>query len=335
MVGHYNLFYRGNLDMAVNLSKSFAYQFSPLKALRLTNEKYENIETIVSDEAKYWMHLDKPSKALQQKLAKKLAMPKAVRSILFAESVRPRCVKHETGLVMIVQGIQPGKSSDYENVSSLRLWITSNGLVSISHGAIQAVQDLKKTMETLTEPTPMTCLTELLDHVLYYTEETTYLLDEALDKIETNLELTSEASQHIMLARQNIVSLRRYMIPQRDAFMTLAVKIAELSEPAAVTCKELADNMTRQVETLEMLRDRAAIIQDDVTNQLGEVSNRRMYLLTIIMLIFTPAFFVMGLFSMYLPIPGMNSPDTWWGVIGFIFVSSVGLTWLFKKKKWL
>ena len=68
--------------------KSFAYQFDPLVHVRLTNDKYDNIDMLMTDAKPYWMHFEKPSKHLQQQLIKKLAIPKAVRTMLFAEELR-------------------------------------------------------------------------------------------------------------------------------------------------------------------------------------------------------------------------------------------------------
>ena len=77
------------------------------------------------------------------------------------------------------------------------------------------------------------------------------------------------------------------------------------------------------------------IIHDNLANQIAEIANQRVYLLSVIMLLFTPAFFIMGLFSMYIPMPGMYSNVTWWVVCGIIVIVSYTLYFSFKRKKWL
>ena len=181
----------------------------------------------------------------------------------------------------------------------------------------------------------MTCFIHVIENIINSLEDSIYHLDENLNKIESNFEYTEEATLNIMSIRQDIIFIRRYIFPQKDALINLSNKIDFVSDSIRASLKELSEGMLRQVEAIEMLRERAVIIQDNLTNQIGEIANRRMYLLTIIMLIFTPAFFIVGLFSMYLPIPGMNSRLTWWIVDIVILVVSYGLYKLFKVKNWL
>jgi zinc transporter len=281
------------------------------------------------------MHVEKPSKNLQQQLTKRLSIPKAARLILFAPEVRSRCVRVESGYILIVHGVQPSTMIGADDFPTLRFWITKNSILSITTGKIDAVHELQKDMKDIAEPNHMVCFTYLLEYIISYLEDSIYHLDEKLTKVESNFEYTEEATADIMSIRQDVIFLRRYIFPQKDALINLSNKLDFVSDTIKSTLKELSDSMLRQVEAIEMLRERAVIIQDNLTNQIGELANRRMYLLTIIMLIFTPAFFIVSLFSMYVPMPGMDSHLTWWIVDAVIIVVSYGLYKLFKIKNWL
>lgn len=316
--------------------KSFAYQFAPLTHVRLTNDKYDNIDMLVTSPNPYWMHFEKPSKYLQQQLIKKLSIPKAVRTMLFAEELRPCCLKFDNSLFLAIPGTKPSVVGVHEDVPFLRFWLTANGLISVSMENVQSVQDIQVDLKTTQDPTHFYCLSTLIQYIISYSEEVIYQLDEELDKIEADFEATDQTIVSIMNIRQTIVRLRRYILPQRDALTFLANKVTELfSDPSVGTFKDIAETMLRQVDYLEVLRERAIITQDNLTNQLGEISNRRMYILTIVMLIFTPSSYIMGMFSMYLPIPGMYNPITWWVVNIVIIIVTVWLFILFRKKKWL
>ena len=112
--------------------KSFAYQFDPLVHVRLTSDKYDNIDMLMTDAKPYWMHFEKPSKHLQQQLIKKLAIPKAARTMLFAEELRPCCLKFDNSLFLAIPGTKPSAIGVHEDVPFLRFWLTANGLVSVS-----------------------------------------------------------------------------------------------------------------------------------------------------------------------------------------------------------
>lgn len=318
----------------MSMPKNFAYQFDPCQYMSLTKDIYNAIDSVISS-TDYWLHIEKPSKNMQQQLAKKLNIPKPVKLILFAEEVRSRCVRVEGGYVFIVHGVQPSTMAGTDDFPTLRFWITKNAILSIATGKIDAVHELQKDMKDIVEPNHMLCFTYLIEYIISYLEDSIYHLDEKLNKVESNFEYTEEATANIMSIRQDVIFLRRYIFPQKDALINLSNKLDFVPDAIKITLKELSDSMLRQVESIEMLRERAVIIQDNLTNQIGEIANRRMYLLTIIMLIFTPAFFIMSLFSMYVPIPGMDSRFTWWIVDAVIIIVSYGLYRLFKVKKWL
>lgn len=316
--------------------KSFAYQFDPLVHVRLTSDKYDNIDMLMADSKLYWMHFEKPSRHLQQQLIKKLAIPKAVRTMLFAEELRPCCLKFDSSLFLAIPGTKPSAIGIHEDVPFLRFWLTANGLVSVSMEPLQSIQDIQADLKTVQDQGHFYCLSTLIQYIISYSEDITYQLDEELDKIEADFEASEQTIVSIMNIRQTIVRLRRYILPQRDALIFLGNKIGEFAPDAIVTSfKDIAETMLRQVDYLEVLRERAIITQDNLANQIGEISNKRMYLLTALMLISTPAFYIMGIFSMYLPIPGMNNHWTWWVLNAVIIVVTVWLYLLFRRKKWL
>ncbi len=318
-----------------NFYKSFAFQLDSIKLFALTTDIYENIDNLNANKNQYWAHFESPSKNLQQRLSKKFNIPKNVKQILFADESRPRFVKFDNSYLLILQGIDTKSLHSENDFPYLRIWISENRIVSISNRQMQALQDLQLQLKKLETLSLEQCLSTIIEYVIYYIDEATYDLDENLYKIEINRQLSDADAKNIVEIRQNIIQLRRYIKPQRDALINFTTKVIENFPILTLRFKEFNDTMQRYVETVESLQDRAVVVQDKLSNQIGEVANQRMYILTVIMLIFTPAFFIMSLFSMYLPIPGMNSPLTWWAVVVLTFITSAGLFFLFKLKKWL
>lgn len=320
-------------------SKNFAYVFNPLNHVRLHKDVVSNINEWMQSKRPFWMHVEKPSKNLESKICKSLSIPKAARLILFAPEVRSRFVKVDKGFVFVIHSVQSSNMALEEDFPTLRLWITHDSVLSIASKKIQSIDDLHQLLKDPEVPdsdlTPMYCLTNIIDCIIDYLEEVIYQLDEKLYKVESQFQCDDATITKITNIRQDIIYLRRYVNPQRDALINLASKLVFASGYSQTLLKELSDGMQRQVESIEMLRERAVVMQDNLTNQIGEISNRRMYLLTLIMLIFTPAFFIMGLFSESVSIPGMNNPYAWWGINISIVVTSYLLYKILKAKKWL
>jgi zinc transporter len=81
--------------------------------------------------------------------------------------------------------------------------------------------------------------------------------------------------------------------------------------------REFVDRTIHTVEDLDAVRERAAVIHEEIATRLAERMNRTMYLLTVVATLFLPAGLIAGLMGMNVAVPGAG--ETW------SFVLIVGL----------
>ena len=93
--------------------------------------------------------------------------------------------------------------------------------------------------------------------------------------------------------------------------------------------------MTRTVEELDAARDRAAVTQEELASRLTEMTNRRLYVLSIITAVFLPLGFVCALLGVNIGgIPFKSDDWAFWALCA-MFVVGVGLQlWYFRKRGW-
>jgi len=146
--------------------------------------------------------------------------------------------------------------------------------------------------------------------------------DEGLDDIEERLEEGSSLGLRAELAdlRRQIIMLRRYMAPQREALnRILADPPSWLGERERLGFRETADAMQRYVEELDAGRERAAAAIDEIATRLAEAMNRNMYLISIVALIFLPLGFLTGLLGINVGgMPGVEDDRAFWITCGLI-----------------
>src|SRR5690606_18461731 len=71
--------------------------------------------------------------------------------------------------------------------------------------------------------------------------------------------------------RRNAIGLRRYLAPQREALYRLQVEeVVWLSRGDRVGLREITDRTVRFVESLDVIRDRATLLHEDLTAQISE-----------------------------------------------------------------
>lgn len=169
-----------------------------------------------------------------------------------------------------------------------------------------------------------------------------YVEKDYIKKLENLTEevLTAERSKLRSLIsekRREAVIIRRYIVPQRESMARLyREKIGWLDEDDKEYIYEFSNRAIRQIEELDTIRDRAALVQEELNNKINDQMNRTMYILSIVGSIFLPLGFLTGLFGINIGgMPGTES-NTAFAIFSIIMVLIIGVEyWLFKRNDWI
>ena len=130
--------------------------------------------------------------------------------------------------------------------------------------------------------------------------------------------------------------MRRFLAPQRDALDRLNRQSCEwLTEPDAHSLRQESDRITRYLEDLDLAKERAIVLQEELLSQIAQEQNSRMYVLSVVAAIFLPLTFVTGLLGMNVGgLPGLESKLGFVWSVFVMAVAAVGLVVFFRWKKW-
>lgn len=100
--------------------------------------------------------------------------------------------------------------------------------------------------------------------------------------------------------------------------------------------RETADQLTRYVEDLDALRERAAVTQEELTVRLADRMNRTMYVLSLVATVFLPLGFLTGLLGVNLGgIPGSDNQLAFFVFCALLAIIAGVELLFFLRKKWL
>ncbi|MEQ9122665.1 MAG: CorA family divalent cation transporter, partial [Alphaproteobacteria bacterium] len=121
--------------------------------------------------------------------------------------------------------------------------------------------------------------------------------------------------------------------PQRDALSTLAIEeLPWLGSGERGRLREATDRITRLAEELDAIRDRAAVVHDQIVEQRGEAMNRSMLILAVVAAIFLPLGLLTGLLGINVGgVPGADTSWAFWAVCGLLGVATLFQIWLFRR----
>ena len=102
------------------------------------------------------------------------------------------------------------------------------------------------------------------------------------------------------------------------------------------TASTLADRFARMAEELESIRERAAIVHDELTDLRAEELDKRGLVIAIVAFVFLPLTFLTGLLGMNVEgIPYAKEPWAFWGVVGVCLLVGMGVIGYFVWRRWL
>jgi len=250
-------------------------------------------------------------------------IPVAAGKSLVADETRPRVEvfgsNGHVGTLINLRGANLNEGVDEQTVV-LRGWVEAGRLETFERYPIMTARDIAALAgrETLTVGNVVSMLAatliERLEPLVDELDDRLYVLeDQAIDP-DACMDRGELSRVH-----REVISLRRYLAPQREAMVRLSKGEGLPFEKGDLTrVKEASNHLARLVEDLDAAHERAQSARSEAAAQLEEASNRKLYVFTLVTIVFLPLSFLTGVFGMN--VGGLPWTDTARG-----FVYAVGL----------
>lgn len=300
----------------------------------------EQLDAWTPEQGLLWLHLDYTDAPSRDWLEQESDLPALAVESLLAENTRPRAAMLGEHLLLALRGVNTNPGADPEDMVSIRLCVSPDRIISTRKRRLLSVVKLVEQLHAGSGPrNHAELIVQLNEGLVERMGLTVEALDDELSDLELNLltDADSEMRHTVRNLRRQCISLRRYYSPQRDAFNQLQGERLEwLNTDHRLALREISDRLLRHIEDLDMLRERAAMAQEELASQQSEELNQRMYVLSIISAIFLPLGFLTGLLGINVGgIPGADNQHAFLWFLGSLVAMVGGLFWLFRRWRWL
>jgi zinc transporter len=164
-------------------------------------------------------------------------------------------------------------------------------------------------------------------------------LGDQLDNCERMLDGGNiyDLRRRIARIRNHAIILRRFVAPDRDALDQMAqLAFAWIAKDDRLHLREAADRFARMAEELEAVRERAALLHEQLTDLRAEMIDQRSLAIAVVAFIFLPLTFITGLLGINVEgIPFAEHPWAFWGVVAFCLLVGGGVAAWFARAHWL
>ena len=294
----------------------------------------------LKDDRPAWVHLDATHGSTRAWMEKHLPyLDPLILEALLAEETRPRLQEINDGSLMILRGVNLNEGAEPEDMISIRIWVDEHRLITLRRRKLKAVVDIREKLLNGQGPQTIGALIAQLSLRLFERMEPIMIaLDDRTDDIEERIldHADPKARSEIIALRKQAMILLRYIAPQKEAINQL-----RQSDQSWLTIQdkrrfqEAFDRVTRYVEDLDAIRERAQIVKDELANALSDRLNKNLYILSVISAVFLPLGFLTGLMGINIGgMPGVDNPNAFWLFTGaLIALTSVQII-LFKLLRW-
>jgi zinc transporter len=298
---------------------------------------WSDVEAWREGDGTLWVHGERGGEWVDRWLRERSGLPAVAAEALLAEETRPRCTTLQGGLLVILRGVNLNPGADLEDMIALRLWFEPKRIISMRYRRVMAIQDLRESLAEGCGPANAgDFLTQTAERLIGRMGPVLSDIDDRVDEIE-DLVLEAEAANlrlKLVEVRRIAIILRRYLAPQREVVSRLHLEpIPWLGDAQRVRLREVTDRITRYVEDLDAVRERAALMQEELVSRLSEQLNRRMYVLSIVTAIFLPLGLLTGLLGINVGgIPFSDNPLGFFLVVALLVLIAVLQIWLFRRR---
>jgi len=301
---------------------------------------HDELAAWLPDQGLLWVHIDYSARKAREWIRRQSGLPPVASDILLMQETRPRSIPQDSGLLLTLRGVNTSPGAIPEDMVSIRVWLEHDRIVTSRRRHVTPVDDIYDAIKRQQGPCSagefiVALIDGVADRIGLAVDELDSEIEAAEDSV-TQLQVP-EFRRRLSELRRRIAHLRRYLAPQRDALDRLyRMPGSVLGEADIQVLREHADRITRYLEDLDLIRERAMVVQEDFLGHLAHEQNRRIYVLSLVAFLFLPMTFVTGLLGMNVGgIPGAQSPNAFIAVSVGMIVAALILFWLFRRKKWI
>ena len=288
-----------------------------------------------------WLHLCRNKDGVQAWLEGELAIPEPTAELLVSDETRPRAFREGQSLVATLRGINFNPGAEPEDMISMQLWSDGARIVTLRRHPLQTPRAVLGEIDAGVGPGDagalVTRLTELM--VARMNQSIVDMNDhiDALEELDLETEDTEEILDKITTIRRNCLALQRHMGPQHVALEAISREaLPWFEEHDRREIAETIERLRRYLDDIDVSKESAVVLQDELRARALARSERTNYLLTIVAAIFLPLGFLTGLLGINVGgVPGTENPYAFWIVTGLCFAAIAVQLYLFRRWRWL
>jgi zinc transporter len=297
-----------------------------------------NVDNEASVQQPSWIHLNFANPDTIQWINETNLIPELVKNELIKPNQISKEIRFDTGILVVLKGVNFIPNELPDPIVTFRFYITDNLVISARHQQIDAISQLKNNLEKGIGPVDVADwliqVSELISDQVNLSFNSVHNKIIKLEDLVLNQRIFSY--KEIGRVRKQLIVLRRLLSPQRDIFVKISTeRISWIDDNDRQRLHDISNQQNHYISDIDSCLLRLASIMEQINSFLAESTNKRIYLMSLFTIIFTPITFLTSLLGVNLA--GIPFSEQGWSFVGLMgllaVICIVSVIWL-KYKKW-
>lgn len=274
-----------------------------------------------------WLHFNLADTRATKWIESCEMLPEDARELLLAHDTH---VRHEVaghGLALVIGDLHHDFDGDPEGFGTLRVYVDKHVLITGRRHPLKTVDDLRRTVSAgLEVATTGDLFAKLIEALAETFQRVVKNLADGVDESEDEILAGRVHDQGTELGsvRRLIARLRRHVNGGRQALTQGVSQAYRWTASGDVSdIRQAVEHLDSIAQDLELVQERARLLQEEIAARLGEATNRNLYVLSVMTTVLLPINLITGIF-------GMNTGGLPWaqdphGFFRAVIVMSIGV----------
>jgi magnesium transporter len=255
----------------------------------------------------------------------------------------PKAEAYNGYLYVILHGIDFRSDEHFFATHDVDFFLGPNYLVTVHDGTSRSILELRDHCprnSKIVGEGPVALFHRIVDAMVDRYRPEVEELANRLDELEKEVfdNPRPELVREILEEKQDVASLRRVILPQRDVIGRLARRdFVDISTEMSFRFRDVYDQLVRIADDALIFQDRISGILEAHLSSVNNRLNAVMKVLTVVSVIFMPLTLLAGLYGMNVPLPhfpGSPGVQFWW-IGGICVVVSLAMLAVFRRNRWI
>ncbi len=267
----------------------------------------------VAPERPIWLHFNLVDRRARDWLKEEGNLPETALEALLEDDAHVHVQTWPYGFVAVLRDLEHQTAGLQARFSTFAVYVDARRVISVRRHPLETFDRLRHELSTGFDLPSTVALFEHLVECLAETFEG--LVDKLAGTVEEAEDTilaghSKEQGTELRRARWLLARLRREARANRGAMVKLPAHLpAACGAERQQSLAAAIDRFAGVVQDLELVEDRARLMQEEIAGRLGEATNRNLYLLSIVSVALLPITLITGIFGMNVGgLPWLNDP---------------------------